>query len=161
MLEDCHIIKVSLHDVANGPGIRTTVWVSGCSHQCDGCHNPETWKWKQGTKLTQELIEKILKACEEDVIAGLTLTGGDPLFIKNRAGITQLCKAFKTRYPDKTIWLWTGYLYEEIEDLEVLQYLDVIVDGKYVECMKDVSLPYAGSRNQRVINLRNRNASFI
>lgn len=154
MVEDCHVIKISLHDIANGKGIRTTVWTAGCSHQCKGCHNPETWKWTQGHPLTQELIEKILKACKEPYIAGLTLTGGDPLFTKNRAGITELCRTFKSVYPDKTIWLWTGYLYEEVKSLEVMQYIDVLIDGKYVEELKDISLPYCGSGNQRVIYLK-------
>ena len=154
MIKDCHVIKVSLHDIANGPGIRTTVWVAGCSHQCVGCHNPKTWKWKQGTPLTQTVIEKILKACKESYIAGLTLTGGDPLFIKNRAGVTELCKAFKAQYPNKSIWLWTGYLFEEVQDLEVMQYVDVVVDGKYIETQKDIVNPYRGSSNQRIIYLK-------
>lgn len=155
MVSDCHILKVDTFDIGNGPGIRTTVWVAGCSHHCKGCHNPQTWKWTQGYPLTEELVQKILKACEDDKINGLSLSGGDPLFIKNREGICHLCKAFKDRFGSmKTIWLWTGYLYEEIKDLEVCQYLDCIIDGKFIQELKDPSLPYAGSKNQRIFKLK-------
>lgn len=153
-MNNCHILKVRTRDVGNGPGIRVSVWVSGCSHRCKGCHNQNTWKWKQGKVLTQELIEKILKSCGPEHIRGLTLTGGDPLFPKNREGITELCKQFKEMFGNtKSIWLWTGYNYEDIKDLNIIKYLDTIVDGKYMEEYKDVSLPYSGSSNQRIINL--------
>lgn len=151
----CNVLKVRTRDIGNGPGIRVSVWVAGCSHHCDGCHNPETWKWKQGTPLTEELIQKILKACEAEYIAGLTLTGGDPMFLKNREGMTSLCKAFREKFKDtKSIWMWTGYLYEEIKDLDIFNYLNVIIDGKYEKSLKDVSLPYSGSKNQRVIKIK-------
>ena len=83
---NCHILKVKTRDIGNGPGIRVSVWVAGCSHQCDGCHNPETWKWNQGTQLTQNVIDLIIQNCRANHIRGLTLTGGDPLFPKNRKG---------------------------------------------------------------------------
>ena len=154
MLTDCHIYQVDKYDVGNGPGIRTTVWVAGCSHHCEGCHNPQTWKWNQGKPLTVELIDKILKACEDPSCSGLSLSGGDPLFIKNRTGITELCKSFRTKFGStKTIWMWTGYLYEEVKDFPVMQYVDVLVDGKFILDQKDISLPYSGSRNQKVIKL--------
>lgn len=154
-MKNCHILKVRTRDVGNGPGIRVSVWVSGCSHRCKGCHNRDTWKWKQGKVLTQELIEKILKACEPEHIQGLTLTGGDPLFLKNREGIRELCKAFYKKFNGtKDIWLWTGYKIEDLDDCPWLfLYVDTVVDGKYVEALKDVSLPYAGSKNQRVLNI--------
>lgn len=151
---NCHILKVKTRDIGNGPGIRVSVWVAGCSHQCKGCHNPDTWKWNQGTSLTQNAIDLILQNCKPKHIRGLTLTGGDPLFPKNREGITELCKQFKEMFGNtKSIWLWTGYNYEDIKDLNIIKYLDTIVDGKYMEEYKDVSLPYAGSSNQRIINL--------
>lgn len=151
---NCHILKVKTRDIGNGPGIRVSVWVAGCSHQCKGCHNPETWKWNQGTPLTQNAIDLILQNCSPKHIRGLTLTGGDPLFPRNREGITELCKQFKNKFGNnKSIWLWTGYNYEDIKELDILKYLDTIVDGKYMEEYKDVSLPYAGSTNQRVINI--------
>lgn len=154
-MNNCHVLQVKLNDVANGPGIRTSVWVAGCSHHCDGCQNPETWKWHQGVSLSDALIQKIISSCEPEYIAGLTLTGGDPLFIKNREGMTELCKRFRAKFGNiKSIWLWTGYTYNEIQNLEILSYLDVIVDGKYDKNLKDVSLTYAGSKNQRVINIK-------
>lgn len=159
MVTDCHIIKVDNYDIGNGPGIRVTVWVAGCSHHCPGCHNPSTWKWKQGTPLSDTIIQKILNTCDSPHIAGLSISGGDPLFIKNREGIAYLCKAFKERFKQtKSIWLWTGYLYDEIKDLDCIKYLDVLIDGKFDISKKDPSLPYAGSSNQRVIYLTKQDA---
>ena len=115
---NCHILKVKTRDIGNGPGIRVSVWVAGCSHQCKGCHNPETWKWNQGTPLTQNAIDLILQNCSPKHIRGLTLTGGDPLFPKNREGVTELCKQFRNKFGNnKSIWLWTGYNYEDIKEL--------------------------------------------
>lgn len=157
-MNNCHILQVKLNDVGNGPGIRTSVWVAGCSHHCEGCHNPETWKWTQGVSLNPSLIQKIVESCKPSYIDGLSLTGGDPLFPKNRTGILELCKAFRNTYgSSKSIWLWTGYLYSEVKDLEVIKYLDVLIDGKYYKIQKDVSLPYCGSRNQKVIYLKELN----
>lgn len=152
---DCHVITVKTTDIANGPGIRVSVWVAGCSHQCKGCHNPQTWKWTQGKELSQARIQKILDACDKPQIQGLTLTGGDPLFIKNREGVTELCRAFRERFGHtKDIWMWSGYLYKEVEGLEVFNFVDVLVEGKFMEELKDISLPYAGSSNQKVIQIR-------
>lgn len=152
---NCHILKVKTRDIGNGPGIRVSVWVAGCSHQCKGCHNPETWKWNQGTQLTQNVIDLIIQNCRANHIRGLTLTGGDPLFPKNREGITELCKQFRKVYGDtKSIWLWTGYLFEDIQELDILKYLDCVIDGKYMEEYKNVSAKYAGSSNQRVIHIK-------
>ena len=154
MIEDCHIIKVDTNDIGNGPGIRVTVWVAGCIHQCAECHNPETWKWKQGVSLTDGLIARILDACDHPHISGLSLSGGDPMFVKNREGITKLCKAFRKRFDhSKSIWMWTGYLLDDIQDEKVLKYLDVVVDGKYVANLRNIMLPYCGSTNQKVIRI--------
>lgn len=155
----CNVIKVNLQDIANGPGIRVSVWVSGCTHKCPGCHNPDTWKWKQGTPLTEKLLQTILDKCNSDHIAGLTLSGGDPLFIKNIPAVTELCKRFKVNYGQKDIWLWTGSNWEDIKDLEIFKknIVDVVVDGEYKQDQKDVSLVYCGSRNQRVIDVKKSN----
>lgn len=153
-ISDCHIIRVDKFDIGNGNGIGVLVWTAGCTHQCEGCHNPETWKWHQGVELTQQRIDKILDACDNPVIERLTITGGDPLFVKNREGVAELAKQFKARFGNsKSLWLWTGYLFDDVKDLEVIKYLDVIVDGKYVQELKDVTLPYCGSSNQRVLRL--------
>lgn len=155
MISDCHILKVESFDIGNGPGIRVTVWVAGCNHHCDGCHNPQTWKWvNNGKPLTQALIEKILNICDKEYIQGLTLSGGDPLFIKNRDGVLELCKQFKLRFGSaKSIWLWTGYKYEEVKDLPVMEYIDTLIDGKFIKELKDPSLIYAGSKNQKIIHI--------
>lgn len=153
-ISDCHIIRVDKFDIANGKGIGVLVWTAGCTHQCKNCHNPETWKWHQGVQLNQQRIDKILDACNTPQIERLTISGGDPLFVKNREGVAELAKQFKARFSNtKSLWLWTGYLFEQIKDLEVIKYLDVIVDGKYEESLKNVSLPYCGSSNQRVLRL--------
>lgn len=157
-VSDCHILQVKKNDIANGPGIRVSVWVAGCSHRCEGCHNPETWKWTQGKSLTSERIEKILFLCDKPYIHGLTLTGGDPLFIKNRDGMTELCKKFREKFKNtKTIWLWTGYLFKDVRELEIFSYIDTVVEGKFIKELKDISLVYCGSSNQKVINLNNVN----
>ena len=153
-ISDCHIIRVDKFDIANGKGIGVLVWTAGCMHQCKNCHNPETWKWNQGVQLNQQRIDKILDACDNPQIERLTISGGDPLFVKNREGVAELAKQFKVRFGNtKSLWLWTGYLFEQVKDLEVIKYLDVIVDGKYEESLKNVSLPYCGSSNQRVLRL--------
>lgn len=154
-ISDCHIIRVDKFDVANGKGVGVLVWCAGCIHQCKNCHNSETWKWNQGVELTQQRIDKILDACDSPVIQRLTISGGDPLFVKNRDGVTELAKQFKNRFGQtKSLWLWTGYLFEDIKELPIVRYLDIIVDGKYDESLRDVSLPYCGSSNQRVLRLK-------
>ena len=147
------VLKVYANDIGNGPGVRVSVWCSGCKHKCPGCHNPETWDPDQG----KDLIccwDKILDACDKPEIAGLTITGGDPFlpFI-NEIGTYELSKRFKNRFPDKTVWVWTGYLYEKLPKM-LLKYIDVLVDGKYIQKLKDVTLPYSGSSNQRVIDVQ-------
>lgn len=157
---DCNVIKINLQDVANGPGIRVSVWVSGCTHNCPGCHNPDTWKWKQGHQLTEKLIFDIIKQCDKPRVSGLTLSGGDPLFVKNIDGLTDLCRHFKVYFGNqKDIWLWTGSSWEDIKDLELFSknLVDVVVDGEYKQDLKDVSLVYSGSTNQRVIDVKKSN----
>lgn len=153
-MKNCHILKVDSFDIGNGPGIRTTVWMAGCSHHCLGCHNPETWRWKNnGKELTQEIIEKILKSCEPDYVKGMTLTGGDPLFIRNQKGTIALCKAFREKFGySKNIWLWTGSTYEDIGS-DIKDLVDYIVDGEYIQDLRDPSAPYTGSLNQRAIKV--------
>lgn len=155
MISDCHVIRVDVNDIGNGPGIRVTVWTAGCSHECPGCHNPSTWKWKQGHKLTESLVSKILDACDRPYIRGLSLSGGDPLFPKSREGVEALLKAFRERFgSSKDVWLWTGYDYAQVKDLSLLDCVDVLVDGKFVQELKDPRLKYAGSSNQKVIHLK-------
>lgn len=138
-------------DIADGEGIRVTLFVSGCSHHCKGCQNPESWSPKAGKPFNEEAKEKLFNLLSRDYVDGLTLSGGDPLYINNRDCITQLCKEFKEKFPNKTIWLYTGYTYEEIKDLDLIKYIDVIVDGEFQIDKRDITLEFRGSSNQNII----------
>jgi anaerobic ribonucleoside-triphosphate reductase activating protein len=138
------------HDLVNGEGIRVTLFVTGCAHACAGCYNESTWDRKSGLPFTAQIQQELLDACENH--DGLSLSGGDPLHPANRDAILKLCQAFKQRYPAKNIWLWTGYVYEEIAELEILKYIDMLIDGKY-ELDQPTNRPWRGSANQRAINL--------
>ncbi len=151
-------------DVANGPGVRVTIFVSGCTHHCKGCFNEMTWDFQYGREFTKEDIEKIIKLMEPSYIAGLTLLGGEPMEYRNQQGLLPLLRRVKEQYPEKTIWCYTGYLYDKdiLDDFcgkweetrEMLSYLDVIVDGEFVEAQKDISLRFRGSSNQRIIDVK-------
>lgn len=149
-------ILIKKMDVANGPGIRVSIFVSGCTHHCKGCFNPETWDFDAGNLFTEETIKEILDACEPSYISGLTLLGGDPFEPQNQEGLLPLLKAFKEKFPDKTIWAFTGYLFEDIIDTskEFLSYIDVLIDGPFVESLKDLRLKFKGSSNQRTIDVK-------
>ena len=141
-------------DIANGPGVRATIFVQGCHFRCKGCFNQETHDFKGGHEYTEETKETILQLCANPHIAGLSILGGEPLHPKNIAEITELAKAFKERFPDKTIWVWSGFLYEDyIFDKTILEYIDVLIDGQFVEDLRNLRLPYCGSENQRVIDI--------
>lgn len=141
-------------DIVDGNGIRVSLFVSGCSHHCKGCHNPESWDAFNGKEFTDETVNKLLTLLDRDYVDGITITGGDPLMLGNRYEITKLCKLLKDKLPNKTIWLYTGYKYEEVETLEVFEYVDVLVDGKFKLDLRDVSLAFRGSSNQRVIDVQ-------
>lgn len=141
-------------DIVDGNGIRVSLFVSGCSHHCKGCHNPESWDAFNGKEFTEETVNKLLTLLDRDYVDGITLTGGDPLMLGNRYEITKLCKLLKEKFPNKSIWLYTGYEFEEIEALEVLQYIDVLVDGPFKLDLRDISLAFKGSYNQRVIDVQ-------
>lgn len=148
-------------DIANGPGVRVTLFVSGCTHHCEGCFNEETWDFQYGKPFTEETIASILGMLAPDYIAGLTLLGGEPLEPVNREALLPLLRAVKEKYPGKNIWCYTGYLFEKdiLESFcvqwekmeEFLSYLDVIVDGKFILAQKNISLRFRGSDNQRII----------
>ncbi|MDK2828516.1 MAG: anaerobic ribonucleoside-triphosphate reductase activating protein [Clostridium butyricum] len=149
--------KIKFNDVANGPGLRLSLFTSGCTHHCKGCFQPETWNFKNGEPFTLETQKYIIEKSENKYIAGLSLLGGDPL--DNVDGILPLLQEYrKTFAATKSIWLWTGYLFEEIlkDDLKskVLPFIDVIIDGKFEENLKDITLKYKGSTNQRVIDVK-------
>lgn len=149
--------KIKFNDVANGPGLRLSLFTSGCTHHCKGCFQPETWNFKNGEPFTLETQKYIIEKSKNKYIAGLSLLGGDPL--DNVDGILPLLQEYrKTFAATKSIWLWTGYLFEEIlkDDLKskVLPFIDVIIDGKFEENLKDITLKYKGSTNQRVIDAK-------
>lgn len=151
-------------DIANGPGVRVTIFVSGCTHHCKGCFNEMTWDFQYGRQFGEQDIEKILKLMEPSYIAGLTLLGGEPMEYVNQQGLLPLLRRVKERYPEKSVWCYTGYLYDKdiLQDFckkwqetkEMLSYLDVVVDGEFVEELKDISLRFRGSSNQRIIDVK-------
>ena len=148
---------ITKDDMRNGPGLRAVLWVSGCEHHCPGCQNPVTWDPEDGLVFDEKAHDELMDILGRDYISGLTLSGGDPLYPGNRDAVLSLCREVKSAYPDKTIWLYTGYDYEDIRDLEIMQYIDVLVDGRYEEDKRDVLLHWKGSSNQRVIdNVRSR-----
>lgn len=120
---------------------------------CPGCFNKDAQNFDHGEEFTEETIQKLIELSTSDWISGLSLLGGEPAHPKNRDTMTLLAKAFKERFPEKTIWLWTGYLYEQIKDIELLKYVDVLVDGPFIEELKDLRLKFRGSSNQRIIDL--------
>ena len=152
------------NDIANGPGVRTSLFVSGCRHHCKGCFNPETWNFNYGQPFTQQEIDAIIKATEPSFIDGLTLLGGEPLEPENQSAIIELLKQFKTKLPNKSIWCYTGFSFEndilekfntKSENIaELLPLLDVLVDGKFVEELKSSALLFRGSSNQNIIDVK-------
>lgn len=148
------------HDnMLNGEGLRVVLFVSGCSHHCKNCHNPETWDEHSGKYFDKAALDEIEYYLKQDYTDGITFTGGDPLYINNLERILQLCIYFKYNYPSKTIWIYSGYKFEDIINgsstlrHEILNWIDVLVDGQFVEDLKDRAYPYAGSTNQRIIDV--------
>lgn len=147
-------IKITKVDIANGPGCRTVLWVSGCNHKCKGCHNPQTWDCNAGQEFNDNTMQELLNSLKPDYVTGLTFSGGDPLHPNNRNTVMKIAEKVKMQYPQKTIWLWTGFLWEEIKDISGLKNIDVVVDGPYIEAQRNISLPYSGSANQRVLDVK-------
>ena len=148
------IYKSSLSD---GEGWRVVLFVSGCDHKCYGCHNPQSWDKNAGKPFTEETKEYLFNAVNNSEIDGLTLSGGDPLYSANIKEVTALCKEFKERFPNKDIWLYTGSVYDDkLAQLEVMQYIDYLVDGPFILEKRDTSQRFRGSTNQRIINIKQR-----
>ena len=146
--------KIRKMDISNGPGVRVSIFMQGCIFHCEGCFNPETWDFKCGNEFTDETIEEVLKLCEPDHIKGLSILGGEPMHPKNIEATTKLAKEFKKRYPNKTIWSWTGFTFEDIKDKEVFKYIDVLIDGQFKIELRNPNLRWKGSSNQRVIDVQ-------
>ena len=157
----CNIKK---NDIADGEGVRVTLFVSGCTNHCKGCFQPQTWDFHYGTPYTEETEKELLEALFYDHIQGLTLLGGEPFEIENQRVLVHLLKKVKETYPEKDIWSYTGFVYDrdlvpggkrycEVTD-EMLSYLDVLVDGPFVEEKKNIRLTFRGSENQRVLDIK-------
>ena len=142
-------------DIANGPGIRTSLWVSGCRNRCPGCFNSETWDFKYGQEFTGETLKELLNLIDNPNIRGLSILGGEPLDPKNIEAVTEICHTLKFLRPNKDIWLWTGYdfIKDDLIKHPIMRYIDVLVDGRFEEDKKDLRLRYRGSWNQRVIDV--------
>ena len=138
----------------NGDGLRVVLWVSGCTHQCPECQNPITWDLAGGLPFDEEAENELFDALKPAYVSGITFSGGDPLHPFNQGEITRLAKKFKELEPEKTAWLYTGFSWENIKDLDVMKYIDVVVDGECVADLKDNNLHWIGSANQRVIDVQ-------
>ena len=138
----------------NGDGLRVVLWVSGCTHQCPECQNPITWDLAGGLPFDEEAENELFDALKPAYVSGITFSGGDPLHPFNQGEITRLAKKFKELEPEKTAWLYTGFSWENIKDLDVMKYIDVLVDGEFVADLKDNNLHWIGSANQRVIDVQ-------
>ena len=157
--------------IADGKGFRLVLWCSGCEHHCKACQNEQSWDCNNGHEFTDKTIDRIIDELSDEYIYGLTLSGGDPMHTNNVVEIFELCKKVKEQYPNKTIWLYTGYQFEDIwipnskditfipENIQhcrnmLLEYIDVLVDGRYVKELHDITLPFRGSSNQRIIDVQ-------
>lgn len=151
--------NITKDDMLNGDGLRVVLWVAGCSHHCPECQNPITWDPDDGLEFDDAAKAEIFEELEHSYTSGLTLSGGDPLYMGNRAAVTALAKEIKEKFPTKTIWLYSGYEYEQVWDLPIMEYIDVMVDGRYVKELRDTQAHWKGSTNQKVIDVVNSRAT--
>lgn len=149
--------NITKDDMKNGDGLRVVLWVAGCSHHCPNCQNPVTWDPDDGILFDKNARKELLDIISQDYISGITFSGGDPLFESNREEVYELIEYIKSVYPNKTVWLYTGYTFNDLKKfvpIGILNKIDVIVDGPYIEKFRDTSLKWRGSSNQRVIDVR-------
>ena len=156
-------MKIEKESVISGTGLRTVLWLSGCSHACKGCQNPQTWNPLKGVCFSKKAKQEIFEELSKDHISGITFTGGDPLYENNLQGLLKLINEIRVLFPSKNIWLYTGYTWDEIwrnndRDFKIRQRIvsscDVLIDGRYIEELADARYPWAGSRNQNVIDVQ-------
>ena len=141
-------------DISNGPGVRVSIFMQGCNFHCKNCFNQETWDFEGGQEFTEDTINKVLELSDKKEVKGLSILGGEPMHPTNIEGTTKLAKAFKEKYPEKNIWAWSGFKYEDIKNNDVFNYIDVLVDGQYKDELHDPTLKWRGSSNQRVIDIK-------
>lgn len=146
--------NITKDDMLNGDGLRTVLWVAGCSHGCKGCHNPVTWDICGGLEFDEDAKKELFDELEKPYISGVTFSGGDPLHAGNREETGALIREIREKYPDKSIWVYTGFDWDEIKDIPCITDADVVVDGKFIEELKDSALHWKGSSNQRVIDVK-------
>ena len=147
--------KIRKMDISDGPGIRVSIFMQGCTFNCKNCFNQETHDFNGGKEFTDATIDRVLELCENENINGLSILGGEPLHPNNIEGTTKLAKAFKEKLPNKDIWIWSGFLFDkDLKDKEVMKYTDVLVDGRYVDELRNPTLKFKGSENQRVIDVQ-------
>lgn len=148
--------KIRKMDISNGPGVRVSIFMQGCEFRCKNCFNAETWNFKGGKEFTDETINRVLELSEKDYVAGLSILGGEPMHSKNIDGTIELAREFKKKFPKKTVWVWSGFLYDDImeRNKEVFDYIDVLVDGQYDDSLHNPTLQWKGSSNQRVIDVK-------
>lgn len=146
--------NITKDDMLNGKGLRVVFWVAGCSHHCKGCQNPFTWDCKGGLEFNETVKKELFTELEKDYINGITLSGGDPLFEGHRNEMESLCKEIKEKFPTKTIWAYTGYEWEDVKDWSIINYIDVVLVGKFVKELLSPNKQWVGSSNQRVIDVK-------
>ena len=147
--------KIRKMDISNGPGVRVSIFMQGCAFNCEKCFNPETHDFSGGKEFNEDTINRISELCDNDNINGLSILGGEPMHPKNIEATTKLAKAFKEKFPNKDVWAWTGFSFDkDLKEKEVLNYVDVLVDGQYVDALRNPKLKWCGSTNQRVIDVQ-------
>ena len=146
--------NITKDDMLNGDGLRVVLWVSGCTHQCDGCQNPITWDLAGGIPFDEAAEEELFEALSKPHVSGITFSGGDPLHPFNRQEVFRLMKKCKELFPEKTVWSYTGFLWEDVKDLEGMKYVDVLADGRFVKELNDNNLHWVGSSNQKIVDVQ-------
>lgn len=157
--------EIKTTDIANGIGVRTSLFVSGCTHHCKGCFNPDTWNYNYGRTFTKEVEDEIIESLKPAYVSGLTILGGEPMEVANQRALRPFLQRVRTLLPNKTIWIYSGYLYEELTDKDnkrchgddtevILSLIDVLVDGEFMLDLKDITLKFRGSSNQRIIDVK-------
>lgn len=146
--------NITKDDMLNGAGLRVVLWVAGCSHCCKECHNPITWDPNGGLEFDEDAKQEIFAELEKDYVSGITFSGGDPLHINNVYDVTELARKIREKYPNKTIWLYTGATWEDVANTKVMQYVDIVADGEFEVDKFDANLHWVGSTNQRVIDVK-------